>query len=242
VSHRRDQKDKLRREREEKERQAREAAQRKRMVGIGAGAVLALLAVAVVVVLLIGGGGDSEGGGTKGGGDTALWPDGGTVPDPKIADLPQAAKAAGCTLKSFPANSRSHINDPNQRVKYSSNPPTSGKHFFEPADDGIYNEAPTDERLVHTMEHGRVIIWVKPSVPAQDRADIRALVDDDSYQMVLVPRKNMPDPVAVTAWSRDPQPNGTGRLMSCPEVTPEMYDAIRNFRDEHRSNGPEDIP
>jgi hypothetical protein len=241
VSHRRDQKEKLRQEREEKERQAREATQRKRMVGIGAGAVIALIAVAVLVVLVIGGGGDSSGGGTQGG-DTALWPDGGTVPDPKIADLPQAAKAAGCTLQSFPAKSRSHINDPNQRVQYSSNPPTSGKHFFEPADDGIYEEAPTDERLVHTMEHGRVIIWVKPSVPAADRADIKALVDDDSYQMVLVPRKNMPDPVAVTAWSRDPEPNGTGRLMSCPKITPEMYDAIRNFRDEHRSNGPEPIP
>jgi hypothetical protein len=241
VSHRRDQKEKLRREREEKERQAHEAAQRKRLVGIGAGAVLALIAV-VVVALLVVGGGDDPASGDKSSGDTALWPDGGSVPNPQVADLSKAVNAAGCTIKTFPATSRSHINDPNQRVKYSSNPPTSGRHFFEPADDGIYNEAPTDERLVHTMEHGRIIVWVKPSVPAEQRADIKALVDEDSYQMVLVPRPNMPDPIAVTAWGRDPEPNGTGYLMSCPKVTPAVFDAIRDFRDEHRSDGPEPIP
>ena len=38
------------------------------------------------------------------------------------------------------------------------------------------------------MEHGRVIFWVKPSLPEDQRANLRALVDDDSYQMFLVPR------------------------------------------------------
>ena len=33
-----------------------------------------------------------------------------------------------------------------------------------------------------------MIIWVKPSLPEEQRADIRALVEDDPYQMVLVPR------------------------------------------------------
>jgi hypothetical protein len=242
VSHRRDQKEQLRREREEKERQAREAAQRKRMVGIGAGAALLVVALAVVVVLAIGSGGGDDGGGGQTGDDAALWPDGGTVPDPKVADLDKAAQAAGCELKSYPAKSREHVDDPNKRVKYSSDPPTSGSHFIEPAEDGTYDEAPTDERLVHTMEHGRVIVWVKPSLPADQRADIKALIDEDSYQMVLVPRANMPTPLAVTAWSRDPEPNGTGRLMACESVTPETFDAIRDFRDLHRSDGPEPIP
>jgi hypothetical protein len=48
--------------------------------------------------------------------------------------------------------------------------------------------------------------------------------------------------VAATAWNREPEPNGTGRLMGCPEYNERVFDALRAFRDEHRSNGPEPIP
>ena len=58
------------------------------------------------------------------------------------------------------------------------------------------------------MEHGRVIFWVKPSLPEDQRANIRALVDDDSYQMFLVPRSNMAYAVAATAWNAR---SGAGR-------------------------------
>ena len=60
--------------------------------------------------------------------------------------------------------------------------------------------------------------------------------------MVLVPRSNMPYQVAASAWNREPEPNGTGRLLVCERMTPEVFDALRTFRDEHRSNGPEPIP
>jgi hypothetical protein len=83
---------------------------------------------------------------------------------------------------------------------------------------------------------------VKPSLPEKQRADIRALVEDDSYQMVLVPRRNMPYAVAATAWNLDPAPNGTGRLMGCNEVNAKTFDALAAFRDENRSQGPEPIP
>jgi hypothetical protein len=92
------------------------------------------------------------------------------------------------------------------------------------------------------MEHGRVIIWVKPSLPKDQRADIRALVEDDPYQMVLVPRPNMPYAVAATAWNADPAPNGTGRLMGCNDVNDKTFDALAAFRDENRSQGPEPVP
>ena len=49
-----------------------------------------------------------------------------------------------------------------------------------------------------------MIIWVKPSLPEDQRADLRALVDEDTYQMFLVPRANMPYPLAVTAWNARP--------------------------------------
>jgi hypothetical protein len=238
VSHRREQKEKLRREREERQRQAKAAEQRKKMVGYGAGAVLALVAVIVLVVVATGGG---DGAGTDAQA-AELFPDGGSFPEQKVFEVAPAARAAGCTLRDVKATSREHTTSLSDRVKYSTNPPTSGKHYQIPADDGIYGNPPQDEQLVHNMEHGRVIFWVKPSLPEDVRADIRALVEDDPYQMVLVPRARMPYAIAATAWDADPAPNGTGKLMTCNQVTDKTYDALAAFRDEHRSQGPEPIP
>jgi hypothetical protein len=237
VSHRREQKERLRREREERERQAKAAEQRKKMVGYGAGGLMALAAIVVLVVLATGGGG---GGSDAQAGE--VFPDGGSFPEQKVFDVGPAANAAGCELRDVKATSREHTTSLSDRVKYNTNPPTSGRHFQIPAQDGIYGDAPQDEELVHGMEHGRVILWVKPSLPEDVRANIRALVEDDSYQMFLVPRANMPYAVAATAWDADPAPNGTGKLMTCDKVTDQTYDALAAFRDEHRSQGPEPIP
>jgi uncharacterized protein DUF3105 len=238
VSHRREQKERLRREREERERQARAAQQRKKMVGYGAAGVL-VLAVAVVAVVLLAGGNGGGGGDAQA---AEVWPGGGSVPEQKVFDVAPAAKAAGCALRDVKGTTREHTTSLSTRVKYSTNPPTSGKHYEIPAQDGIYGQAPQDEQLVHAQEHGRVIIWAKPSLPEDQRAALRALVEEDSYQMFLVPRAKMPYPLAVTAWDADPAPNGTGKMMTCTKIGDQTYDAIRSFRDEHRSQGPEPIP
>jgi hypothetical protein len=74
------------------------------------------------------------------------------------------------------------------------------------------------------------------------RETIGALFEEDEYQMVVVPRRNMEPALAATAWNRDPDPGGTGQTLSCPEWNDQVPDAIRTFRDEHRSNGPEPVP
>ena len=238
MASRKEQKEALRREREERERAAKAAERRKRLVGVGLGAALALAAVVAIVVVLVAGGGD-------GGGDGGpnLLPDGGSPPDQKVEDLQPAARAAGCELKSFKAKSRDHTEDPNERVKYESEPPTSGRHFVEWAEDpAAHSESPPKERLVHALEHGRVIVWYKPSLPEDARADLKALYDEDNYQQIFTPNREMPYAVAATAWNGDPQPNGTGRLLGCKRMTEGVFDAIRTFRDEHRGNGPEPVP
>ena len=238
MSHRREQKEALRREREERERQARAAQQRKKLVGYGAGGLLALAAVVILILLATGGGGD--------GGDAQaaeVFPDGGSFPEQKVFDVTPAAKAAGCTLRSVKGSgTATHTTELSDRVKYKTNPPTTGRHYEIPAEDGIYGRAPQDEELVHGMEHGRVIFWVKPSLPEDQRADIRALVDDDPYQVFLVPRSKMPYAVAATAWNAEPLPGGTGRMILCDSVNDKTFDALAAFRDEHRSQGPEQIP
>jgi hypothetical protein len=237
MSHRREQKEQLRREREEREREAKAAERRRRMIGYGAGGALVLAAIIAVVVVLVSGGGDKG----SGAGSSVL-PSGGKVPEPQVTDLKTAAKAASCKLISFPAQSRDHLQSLNDKVKYKTNPPTAGKHYFDPAADGAYTKAPPDTQLVHTQEHGRIVIWFKPSLPKADRAGLKALFDQDSDKMVLVPRANMPYPVAATAWGATPDPLGTGYVMGCASFTPKVYDALRTFRDEHRGKGPEPIP
>jgi hypothetical protein len=60
--------------------------------------------------------------------------------------------------------------------------------------------------------------------------------------MLLVRRRDMPYAVAATAWNRDPAPGGTGRTLSCDRWSAEVADALRAFLDQHRGNGPEDVP
>jgi uncharacterized protein DUF3105 len=241
VSSRKEQKEALRRERLERERQAKEAARRKRLVGYGVGGALALAALIAVAVVLLAGGGGGEASGSE------MLPDGGSVPDQRVTDLGAAVKAAGCRLESYTvkigaSSDVRHTQDPNERIPYQSNPPAGGKHFQVPADDGAYSEAPPDTALVHSLEHGRVVIWFKPGLPRDSRATLKALFDEDSYQMLITPRRNMPYDVAATAWNRDPEPRGTGRVLGCPRFSPKVVDALRAFRDEYRSDGPEAVP
>jgi hypothetical protein len=235
-------KEERRRAREERERQLRAAERRRRMLGYGAAGLL-VIAVIVVLGLVVAGGGDDGGDGSA---DT-IFPEGGSVPDQQVTDLREAADAAGCELIDTPSRSRDdrlHTDSTDQRVRYRGNPPTLGRHWppgFQ-AEDGVYGESPADEALVHTMEHGRVIIWAKPSLSERVRSTLRALFDEDSYQLVLTPRRDMPYEVAATAWNGEPGPAGTGRTLGCPAWSEQAVDAIRAFRDEHRSRGPEPVP
>ena len=238
MASRREQKDKLRLEREQREATAKAEQRRKQLIGYGVGGAIALVAVIVVVVLLAGGGSDSSS-------SSAALPDGGSYPEPEDdVDVAAAAKAADCELKSFPAKSREHIADLSQTIKYASKPPTSGSHYQAPAEDGAYEDPPDVKELVHTLEHGRVIIWLnQKKLTADQRANLKAYYDEDTYQMVITPdMTGMPYAIAASAWNRDPQPNGTGRLLGCPQYNDEVYTALESFKDENRSRGPEPVP
>jgi Protein of unknown function (DUF3105) len=237
MASRREQKEQARKEREQREAAAKAEQRRKQLIGYGAGGAIVLVAVIVAVVLLGGGGGSSSASGD-------VLPDGGSYPEPRD-DVPvaAAAKAADCELKSFPAKSREHLPSLEATVKYSSKPPTSGEHYQVPAEDGAYEDPPDVKELVHTLEHGRILIWFKKSLPADQRAALKKYFDDDSYQMVLVPdMTRMKYAVAATAWNRDPEPNGTGQLLGCMKYGDEIFTAIESFKDENRSRGPEPVP
>jgi hypothetical protein len=212
---------------------------RQQLTGYLVGAVVVLVAVVAAVVLLTGG--------KEGGNEVAaeILPDGGSFPEPSDAEsVAAAARAAGCELDSYRAKGRSpHSTDPNEKIEWPTKPPAGGRHYQEWADDGSYEQAPNINMLVHSLEHGRVVIWFKKNLTADQRAALKAYYDSDDYQLLLTPDETGSKyAVAATAWNGDPQPDGTGRLIGCPAYNDEIFTAIEAFKDEHRSKGPEAVP
>ena len=230
MASRKEEKERLRREREAREREAESGARRRRLLGYGVGGALALAAVVAIAVVALAnrdGGGDPQGGGKAQ--PTADLPKS-PVPPQRETDFAKAVEASGCTTKRQPSEGRGHTTSP---VRYRANPPTSGRHNPVTADDGAYAQAPATEQLVHSLEHGRIIIQFRPSAPEKVRGQLKSLFDEDSYHVILTPNPDMPYEVAATAWNQ---------LLACPRANDRVFDAIRAFRDRYRDRGPEFVP
>ncbi|MDQ3320290.1 MAG: DUF3105 domain-containing protein [Actinomycetota bacterium] len=236
MASRKDEKARLRQEREERERTAAAGARRKRLIGYGAAGVLGVAAlVAVIVVALAGGSGGTGGGGGGGDGQAAApiepadFPSS-PVPPQRVTDLAQATRAAGCTTQSFRSEGSTHVSEP---VNYKSSPPHSGDHDQIPIEDGIYAEAPRKENSVHALEHGRILLEYKPSASEETKGQLKSLFDEDPYHMVILPNAEMPYEVAAVAWTE---------VLGCKRANPQMFDAVRAFKERHRDRAPEFVP
>ena len=218
MSSRQQEKERRRQERLAAERAANRAAARRRMVRIGGGAGLALAALVAIGVVALAGG-DEQSGGT---------------PSALAAD----AKAAGCRFTQHRSEGRDHTDG---KVRYGTNPPTSGAHNPTPAPDGGYapGNEPDSENAVHSPEHGRVIFQYKPGSPAADVARLRQLAEeplnDTAAYHTLLFRNNtdMPAQYAATAWTRS---------LTCDRLSPQALDVMRDFRRQFTDKAPEFIP
>ena len=228
MASRREEKEHRRRERLELERAKLEESRKRRIYSIVAGGVLLAGAlVAVIVAVAAGGGGSSSNDSALGFSKTAS--PSATPPPEKIGDLAQAAKAADCVLKNPPIEGRTHVSS---KVKYHTNPPTSGNHYPIPQDDGVYKQTPPFSHLVHTLEHGRIEIQYDPSIEPKRIAQLGGLYNQDKSYTVLFPNSKMPYKVAVTAW---------GHLAGCKTVNDATFDLIRTFKKRYLGTGPEPL-
>ncbi len=104
-----------------------------------------------------------------------------------------------CTPEQIAAN---QITDP---LCYTSNPPTSGPHSDRPQGFGVLQFPAPKENLLHSMEHGGVIVWYN-TTDQEVIDDLKSLVEDqrDRRRFVALTRyPNMEaDTIAVTAWTR----------------------------------------
>jgi Protein of unknown function (DUF3105) len=219
MASRQEEKERRRREREEAEQAAARAASRKRTLQIAGGGALAVIVIAVIAVVALAGGG---GGGGK----------------VDSSNLAKDATAAGCTFKSYPSEGRNHTTS---KVKYKTNPPTSGNHNPTPAQDGIYapGNEPAPENYVHSLEHGRVEFEYKPGTPQSQVAQLQKIAleplnGSQGYHVLMFQNNTkMPSQFALAAWTK---------LLTCNALNAKSMAVMRQFRKAYTDKGPEFIP
>ncbi len=148
----------------------------------------------------------------------------------------------------IPIQGLNHIPD-GEKAEYNSSPPTSGPHYATSANAGIYDEPVPDGNLIHSMEHGAVILWYKPSGNANDQSaegTESAKIDILSKQnierlkqifssvsaskKIMVPRDSLDAPIALTSW---------GRLLKLQTLDEGQ---IKAFMETNENRGPEKAP
>jgi hypothetical protein len=218
VSSRAEEKERRRREREARELAARKAASRRRAIQLGAGALALIAVIAVVALLTLGGGG---------GDDVA-----------SASEIRADARAAGCTFREFPSEGRDHTTD---RVRYRTNPPTSGAHNPLPAPDGVYKPGnePNKENWVHSLEHGRVLFQYAEGTPQAQVDRLVQLAQEELegsegyHTLVFQNNTDMPARFAAVSWTRS---------VTCDRLDDSSLDVMRKFRDAYTDKAPEFIP
>ena len=254
MASRKEEKERLRQQRLAAERAADSSGRLRLIAGYVAAALLALAVIAGLVVVIASGGGGGSSAAADACGNAHIRDTGGTVeglepdcregtppPPLQFADLEISARNAGCQPKlNLSDEGSNHV--PNSRpVKYGTVPPTSGNHNEVWIDDGAFSTPISSDpsrqtsirNAVHDMEHGRLEIHYKPSLPEDQQLALKGVFDESPGGMLLFPDPAMPYDVAVTAWTNE---------VVCPGYNETVLDVVRNFRDTYRGNGPEQVP
>lgn len=132
---------------------------------------------------------------------------------------------------------RDHIQEGTAGGSYTSVPATSGPHWSSansPGPWGVYPSAQPEERLLHNLEHGGIVIWYQPAqLDADGLAALTSFVTQqvttERFKVILVPwgGADFGHPIAVTAWNW---------LLYLDTAD---IDAVRGFLDDHYGNAPE---
>lgn len=142
------------------------------------------------------------------------------------------AQTADCSdVEEYPlATEPVHV-DEGTDVEYPSVPPTSGNHYETPSNAAFFSAAVEEERLVHNLEHGQIVIWYSSSAPDETVNDVEGYVLDTQDGAILAaPYEGLESgDLAISAW---------GAAQSCEKVSAEVLDA---FRVKYQGKGPEKI-
>jgi hypothetical protein len=89
-------------------------------------------------------------------------------------------------------------------VEYNSNPPTSGPHYGQWTKRGVYEEEIEDGYLIHSLEHGYVIISYRCEQDCQQlKQNLSEFYEKNKgRRLIVIPRPGLDVRVALTAWNR----------------------------------------
>ena len=140
------------------------------------------------------------------------------------------SKVAALPGKEYPIVGREHIPVNSAKPKYNSNPPSSGPHYADPANWGIYTQTLPDEQVVHNLEHGGV--WISYKDPNdKDLADkLTKLAQKLNTKIVLEPRPDDPAAISLVSW---------GWVENLDQFD---ENKITEFYNAHKNKGPEFVP
>lgn len=118
-------------------------------------------------------------------------------------------------------------------VAYNSNPPTSGQHYDAPARPGFREEVIPDGNLIHSLEHGLILISYNPRI-GKEAEKLRGIVGPNT---VVVSREVNDTDIAIAAW---------GRLdafdIEDGTIDDDDLRRISDFVKRYSNKGPEKIP
>jgi hypothetical protein len=126
-------------------------------------------------------------------GDTGVAPN--PTPNPTPTDP---------VIETFPSEGRTHV-PVGTVVVYLTDPPTSGNHYPDPKQGGYFEIPIAAGFLVHSMEHGGIIIYYNPAtVTDEQKNSLKTLAQAHPgvfSQVVCVPRDDPTYPIILTAWT-----------------------------------------
>ena len=123
-----------------------------------------------------------------------------------------------------------HVARGKSHPEYNSNPPTSGPHWADVAGPGIKTKPVADELILHSMEHGAVVVWYRDDLEKSDIEKITEAFTSSSGKKIMLPRKDLDVPVALTSW---------GYLLKLETVDESI---IKEFIETNNDRAPEKAP
>jgi hypothetical protein len=133
-------------------------------------------------------------------------------------------------VQEFSEEGRDHVPE-GTPLEYETDPPVSGPHYARAASPGLYREEVPTGLLVHSLEHGNIVIYYSPSLlsdeAAQKLTDLTNEYTGTWDGVIAVPRQDPDFELILTAWTYK---------LELESYDEELIDA---FVDAYRGRGPE---
>ncbi len=93
-------------------------------------------------------------------------------------------------------------------ITYKTYPPSSGTHYASTGEYGFSDKEIAEGKLVHNLEHGAIVLYYKPGLPADVLDSLRQaytslpLSKHGKVKLIIAPYPKLQTPMVIAAWTR----------------------------------------